>query len=305
MSEDIQKERLRAEIPVSAEWSNVDLLRRTIIPYVSAAFDDDELCSRVSIITAELLENAVKYGHWQGGDDTDFRLSVRGTETHIRVEVTNPVKNGAASIKDLVGLVDWINRFPSQKDAYLTRLVEVANRELEVGQSGLGLVRLAYEAGCALEVDLLKAGTVVSISGLIERAVELDQATKDLERRMTGDLPQLDLQVSRSEDPREPIRLIWRGRACHERPLAEMAPLVESMLEQTAASSRPIELHLHEVEDMSSTSAAILIRAANDLLLEGRELIIVYDGDRQWQRLTFESLKKVSEQSGGLEFRAA
>lgn len=305
MTEDKQTERLRAEIPISAEWSNVELLRRTIIPSVSAAFDDEELCNRVSTITAELLENAVKYGHWDSGDPSDFRLSVRGSETHMRVEVTNPVRDGAKSIGNLVALVDWIKRFPSPRDAYLTRLVEVANKELSEGQSGLGLVRLAYEAGCQLEVDLIQSGTVVSISGVIERAVERAQATKDLERASTGDLPELDVQISCSDNPNEPIRLIWRGRACHDRPIADLAPLLDGMLEQTSVDERPIEVHVKELDDICSTSAAVLLRAANNMLRKGRRLVIVHDRDRHWQRMTFEGLGAAGQDVEGLEFRAA
>lgn len=305
MTEKAPAERLRAEIPISAEWRAIDILRRTIIPYVSAVFDDPELCSRASTIVAELVENAVKYGHWSGGDPSNFKLAVRGSETHLSVEVTNPVEDGTRSIRDLVALVEWINRFPSPKDAYLTRLVEVANKKFTTGQSGLGLVRLAYEAGCRLEVDLLPSGDVVSITGVIERAVEAAQATKDLERQLTGDLQELNLQIACSEDPMEPVRLTWRGRAVHERPATELAPLVETMLAKASPTIRPIELHVEELEDLSSTSAAILLEAASLLLSQGRKLVIVHDADRRWQRMTFEGLAAANQGPGTMEFKAA
>lgn len=301
---DDDKPPLRAELPISAEWSNVDLLRRTVIPYVVAAFEDDELSTRTSIITGELLENAVKYGNWETGDRRSFRLAVRGSERQLRVEVTNPVRDGAASLKKLIGLVEWIKRFPSPKDAYLTRLVEIANHEAAPGESGMGLVRLAYEAGCQIGVDLVDGGGAVVVAGTIERAVEKEQHTKDLVRMTTGDLPELEVEIVQPVGPEKPVQLRWSGRACHERPLSDFAPVVEAMIRKGCPGTHPVELNVVDLEDMSSTSAAVIMHAAQQLLEEGRDLTVIYDPQQKWQRLTFEGLRG-GPSAQSLRFEAA
>lgn len=301
---------LRAELPISAEWSHVDLIRRTVIPYVSAAFDDDELSTRTSIITGELLENAVKYGDWDSGDPRSFRLAMRGNDRQLRVEVTNPVRDGTSSLRTLIALVDWIKRFPSPKDAYLTRLVEVADHESKPGESGLGLVRLAYEAGCQIEVDLADGGNAVVISGTIERDVEAAQETKDLERIMSRDLrPELEIEIVQHAEPHTkqteaPVQLRWTGRACHEQPLSDFAPVLNAMIEKGCPGSGPVELNIVALEDMSSTSAAVVMYAAQKLLNAGRRVVIIYSPEQKWQRLTFEGLAR-GQTARDLSFEAA
>ncbi|MEL6183727.1 MAG: hypothetical protein AAFU79_03815 [Myxococcota bacterium] len=312
MSIDEEAPPLRAELPIPSEWTHVDLIRRTVMPYVAAAFDDDELSTRSGIMTGELLENAVKYGDWEQGDPRSFRIVMRGNERQLRVEVTNPVRDGAASLRKLIGIVDWINRFPSPRDAYLTRLIEVAEEDADSSQSGLGLVRLAYEAGCQLQVDLTDEGRTVMISGTIERAVEAAQKTKDLERLMSMDIPpELEIEVIRpvDEDPqtparRAPVQLRWTGRACHDRPLSDFAPLLESLITTGCPGATPVELNLVALEDLASTSAAVIMYAAQKLLDSGREVIILYDSEQRWQRLTFEGWGR-GRVSRALRFEAA
>ena len=139
------------DLPVRTEWSNVDLLRSSVHNCFTAMFADIDGCHSLGMITAELLENAIKYGAW-ADNEAVFRLRVSGEERIARVTVENPAKQDDPAVGVLFESLRWIKSFPSSEEAYRARLLEVASAPKEV--SRLGLARLAYEANCTLTATL-------------------------------------------------------------------------------------------------------------------------------------------------------
>lgn len=145
------------DLPIRNDWGNVDLVRGSVQNCFTAMFSDIDGCHTLSMITGELLENAVKYGHWGSGSKV-FRLQVRGTDGRAEVTVENPVKadNGSKnnSVEELFSTLRWMREFDSPESAYRARLLQIAEGQKHDNESGLGLVRIAYEGDCELDAAL-------------------------------------------------------------------------------------------------------------------------------------------------------
>jgi len=135
------------DIPVRNHWENVDLLRTSLLNCFTAIFSEVDGVHAFATVAAELLENAIKYGHWTD-PSSRLHLRVSGDNGTARVEVENPIDPSSEAAKDLLSTIAWLKTFPSPEDAYRARLLQVATAAS--GVSRLGLARIAYEANATL-----------------------------------------------------------------------------------------------------------------------------------------------------------
>jgi two-component sensor histidine kinase len=138
------------DLPVQSHWRNVDLLRTSVHSCFIAVFADVDGCNAIAMVTGELLENAIKYGHWTGEDKT-LRLRVNGHRGTVTIQVENPIDPTSGQSADLAECLSWINQFPDAEAAYKAKLIEIASRPRN--SSGLGLVRCAYEGNSTLRSE--------------------------------------------------------------------------------------------------------------------------------------------------------
>lgn len=144
------------DLPVRNEWSNVDLLRTSVQSCFTAVFSDIEGCYSLAMVTAELIENAIKYGDWRASVEQRFRLRVWGEGRHAHVLVENPVHSSDPGAEEVLQTLGWMRRFASPSDAYRAKLLEIAATDHVLGRSRLGLVRIAYEGNCILTAELVR-----------------------------------------------------------------------------------------------------------------------------------------------------
>jgi len=147
------------DIPVRNHWENVDLLRTSLLNCFTAIFSKVDGVQAFATVAAELLENAIKYGHWTD-DAARLHLRVSGDNGTARVEVENPIDPGSEHVKDLLTTIAWMKTFPTPEDAYRARLLQVATAQ--AGVSRLGLARIAYEANATLVTRI--DGNVVRVT---------------------------------------------------------------------------------------------------------------------------------------------
>jgi len=149
------------DLPVRNDWRNVDLMRSSIQSCFTAVFRDLDGCHAMSMITGELLENAMKYGHW-GEREQVFRLRITGDSAHATIVVENPASRASGHVERLQQCIDWIRGFGNPRDAYRARLREIA--DADPGQSRqLGLVRVAYEGSGVLSCHFDGSVVVVTV----------------------------------------------------------------------------------------------------------------------------------------------
>ena len=139
-------------LPLRNEWKNVDLLRTSVQSCFIAVFSDVDGCHALAMVTGELVENAVKYGYWNG-DDKHFRLRISGQHGSVTIQVENPVDPINPQIHTLEDTLRWIAEFPNTETAYRAKMLEIASRP--AGSSGFGLVRCAYEGSSILRAELV------------------------------------------------------------------------------------------------------------------------------------------------------
>lgn len=140
------------QVPVYNDWRSVDRVRSSVENGLAATLADEADSPEVAMVAAELLENALKYGTWQGAGS--FRIRVHGGSYATVVEVANPVGDDDEHASEVFAILRWIAQFPTAEDAYREKLLAIAALDSASVGSGLGLVRIAYEAGAALEAEL-------------------------------------------------------------------------------------------------------------------------------------------------------
>jgi hypothetical protein len=141
------------DVPIRNQWEMVDRLRSSVKSCFSAVFSETDGCETVAMVTGELLENAIKYGDWSGGEQ-HFQLKVWGEGRHAVISVENPVRDDDASVRALNEILRWMKVFPTADEAYKARLLEIAETPAgERGLNRLGLVRIAYEGNCTLRAE--------------------------------------------------------------------------------------------------------------------------------------------------------
>lgn len=159
---------------VGPRWSNVDRMRSAVLHGAEAVFGPGDASEVVSTITSELMENAVKYGDWTAAERAWLRVAVVGGRSSLRIEVECPTDEGSQHLANLRRMLQWIESFPSPRDAYLARVRAIAESG-EEGMSGMGLVRMMCEGPCRITARVLPDGVLVVAAEVnLAAADELD-----------------------------------------------------------------------------------------------------------------------------------
>ena len=144
-------------INVAPEWERIDMVRKSTKDFLSGhnlGIDDTDA---VVMIASELAENAIKYGNFDGDDK--IRFSVDVADRRITVEVENRIDREAnAHWKNLDKTIQWIRGFQTPFQAYIERLKQVSTSKND--ESGLGLVRIAYEGQGILDFFINRSDQV-------------------------------------------------------------------------------------------------------------------------------------------------
>jgi hypothetical protein len=163
----MQRRLFQIELPLHPGWDAIVPLRASVLACLKTVFPDPTVVASLALVTAELLENAVKFGRWDEGAAYgaygQFSLRVDGTGDRVEIEVSNPVGLDDGNLERLETELARIAGAPSPEEAYLK-----AVRGLALGrESALGLARAAHEGGCDLSAKL--DGEVVRVRAVTRR----------------------------------------------------------------------------------------------------------------------------------------
>jgi hypothetical protein len=153
---------LNIEIVMPFEWDKVDNLRKAVRLVLLAGEGTIPFAESLSMVSAELLENAIKYGR-PGPHGLRFLLRQQGEDITIRV--THDVDRAGGDVEALSSRLAFIRSFEDPGEAFVAVLAGVFERgDVENAESGLGLVRIAHEGHCRLELDTPEPGIVSMVA---------------------------------------------------------------------------------------------------------------------------------------------
>jgi hypothetical protein len=122
------------------DWEKIEQLRQAVKLSLEVFKVGPELAEGLAMVTAELLENAVKHA---AKSTLGYRLEV--TDAGGRITVRNHV---APDDPHLARIAETLDRLrDGAKDGYMMQQLYVSEGE----DAGLGLARIVYEARCRLE----------------------------------------------------------------------------------------------------------------------------------------------------------
>lgn len=156
------------DLDVRPDWAEVQAVRVTALDFLRRELADEDDAQAVAMTACELVENAVKYGDFSApGARVTLQLQIE--ERAVAVEVRSPSSSDqAAHLARLDRMIQWIRGFQDPFEAFALRLKTVSAQRLDDRESGLGLVRIAYEGRAILDFFLDRDQTV-SISAVYPR----------------------------------------------------------------------------------------------------------------------------------------
>ena len=151
-------------LDVPPVWDEIERVREQSALFLKERGFSEDIVNAVSMVAAELTENAVEYGSYERPEQR-IQVSVAPGRTSIAVEVKSPASSGAEDLEKLDRMIQWIRGHQDPFEAYMTRLKEVSAQETSSSESGLGLVRIAYEGQSVLDF-YVDDENVVSVSAI-------------------------------------------------------------------------------------------------------------------------------------------
>lgn len=139
------------KLSVMPKWDEVEKIRNLTAKFLKSHRLSTDTVYSITMIVSELSENAIKYGNFKQAKDR-VDVSIHITDGDIMAEVVNPVDmTEHQHLKRLDQTIQWIRGYQDPFEAYLERLKEVSRKPFNDEESGLGLVRIAYEGRAILD----------------------------------------------------------------------------------------------------------------------------------------------------------
>jgi two-component sensor histidine kinase len=139
-------------------WQDIEKIRIRSNDFLTSHGLSIDTVSAVTMIISELVENSIKYGCFQNSKNK-VEVNISIADDDITVEVINPFDDTVhAHLKRLDKTIQWIRGYQDPFEAYVERMKEVSRKPIADEESGLGLVRIAYEGGAILDFYLNDMG---------------------------------------------------------------------------------------------------------------------------------------------------
>ena len=144
------------EMRFGPRWTYISCVRKFVASFFMIGLADKERAEQISMAAFELLENAVKYAFEEEGY---LKIAIAKNTNEVDVCVKNRAEpNHINTLRREFALI----HAGEPEKIYLRKMEEAALTE---GQSRLGLIRILYEAGARLRLDVVD-GDEVSIHAI-------------------------------------------------------------------------------------------------------------------------------------------
>lgn len=150
------------------DWDNIEEVRTESSQFLTTnKFSDEESHSLIMVIS-ELMENGIKYGDYSIVDSV-VEILIDIKKTIVEIEVLNPVKDAEKKhLQKLDKTIQWIRGYQDPFEAFIEKLRNVSKKPLNDMESGLGLVRIAYEGRAVLDF-FVGEDNRLNVSAIVDR----------------------------------------------------------------------------------------------------------------------------------------
>jgi hypothetical protein len=100
----------------------------------------------------------------------------------------------------------------------------------------------------------------------------------------------LTIEASQGEPP-APLKLVWRGKSDDRYPAKILAPYFARVLEHAGSRGTAVEMHFEHLDHFNSSTIAAVIRFIQEARVKAVKLVIVYNQQLKWQKLSFDALR--------------
>ncbi len=139
------------EFDVKPDWDEIEKVRNESADFLQAHELSDDTTHSLSMIISELIENGLKYGDFET-EGNKVVVIINVAANMVTVEVLNPVNKSAYEhLSKLDKTIQWIRGYQDPFEAYIERIKEVSKKPLHDMESGIGLVRIAYEGNAVID----------------------------------------------------------------------------------------------------------------------------------------------------------
>ena len=158
------------EFNIKPDWDEIEKVRNESAEFLQSHDLSDDTIHSWSMIISELIENGIKYGDFKMVADKVV-VVINLERNTVTIEVFNPVDESALKhLSRLDRTIQWIRGYQDPFEAYINRIKEVSQKPLQDNESGIGLVRIAYEGNALLDFfvgdnNLLNVSVVSNLDG--------------------------------------------------------------------------------------------------------------------------------------------
>ena len=133
------------------DWLEIETVREKSSEFFRLNGLANHMVDSLTMVTSELVENSLKYGNFTLSEDI-VTVDIHIDDNFITIEVFNPVHEPSDNhLRKLDRMIQWIRGYQDPFQAYVEQLKEVSKKSLIDEESGLGLVRIAYEGNAILD----------------------------------------------------------------------------------------------------------------------------------------------------------
>ena len=87
------------------------------------------------------------------------------------------------------------------------------------------------------------------------------------------------------------IQLLWTGKSTDRQPAKVLGPYFRQILSAAAEKRVPVEMHFEKLAHFNSSTISSIIQSIQEARTAGVKLILVYDQELKWQKLSFDALR--------------
>lgn len=153
---------------IAADWDEMVTVNEKAYAFLESLDLPEDTVDTLTMVICELTENAIKYGIRPGTENDEIEVVASIENGVLLVHVVNRVSTETRHhLRQLDRTLQWTRGFQDPFQAYILRVKEISRELASSNMSGLGIVRIAYEARATIDFIVGEDDTL-SVSAVAE-----------------------------------------------------------------------------------------------------------------------------------------